>query len=75
MFDVHQIERDYENIDIKDEAFVSLFEFFDKWRWHLDTRVTELDDALIEVSEDNDIRITELEDAVIELANTIAEGE
>ena len=40
MFDVHQIERDYENIDIKDEAFVSLFEFFDKWRWHLDTRVT-----------------------------------
>lgn len=40
MFDVHQIERDYENIDIKDDAFVSLFEFFDKWRWHLDTRVT-----------------------------------
>lgn len=40
MFDVHQIERDYENIDINDEAFVSLFEFFDKWRWHLDTRVT-----------------------------------
>lgn len=40
MFDVHQIERDYDNIDIKDEAFESLFEFFDKWRWHLDTRVT-----------------------------------
>ena len=40
MFDVHQIERDYEDIDIKDEAFESLFEFFDKWRWHLDTRVT-----------------------------------
>lgn len=40
MFDVHQIEHDYENIDIKDEAFESLFEFFDKWRWHLDTRVT-----------------------------------
>lgn len=40
MFDVHQIERDYADIDIKDEAFVSLFEFFDKWRWHLDTRVT-----------------------------------
>lgn len=40
MFDIHQIERDYANIDIKDEAFVSLFEFFDKWRWHLDTRVT-----------------------------------
>ena len=40
MFDVHQIERDYSDIDIRDEAFVSLFEFFDKWRWHLDTRVT-----------------------------------
>ncbi len=40
MFDVHQIERDYADIDIKDEAFESLFEFFDKWRWHLDTRVT-----------------------------------
>lgn len=40
MFDIHQIERDYADIDIKDEAFVSLFEFFDKWRWHLDTRVT-----------------------------------
>lgn len=40
MFDVHQIEREYDNIDIKDEAFESLFEFFDKWRWHLDTRVT-----------------------------------
>ena len=40
MFDIHQIEREYADIDIKDEAFESLFEFFDKWRWHLDTRVT-----------------------------------
>ena len=40
MFDIHQLERDYADIDIKDEAFESLFEFFDKWRWHLDTRVT-----------------------------------
>lgn len=40
MFDDHQIEREYADIDIKDEAFESLFEFFDKWRWHLDTRVT-----------------------------------
>ena len=40
MFDIHQIEKDYANIDIKDEAFESLFAFFDKWRWHLDTRVT-----------------------------------
>lgn len=40
MFDIHQIEREYANIDIQDEAFESLFAFFDKWRWHLDTRVT-----------------------------------
>lgn len=40
MFDQHQIERDYADIDIEDDAFVSLFEFFDKWQWHLDTRVT-----------------------------------
>ncbi len=40
MFDLHQIEQEYADIDIKDEAFESLFEFFDKWRWHLDTRVT-----------------------------------
>ncbi|MDE6018704.1 MAG: Eco57I restriction-modification methylase domain-containing protein [Muribaculaceae bacterium] len=40
MFDTHQIERDYADIDIADDAFISLFTFFDKWQWHLDTRVT-----------------------------------
>ena len=40
MFDRHQIERDYSTIDIADEAFEHLFEFFDKWRWHLDTRIS-----------------------------------
>ena len=40
MFDVHQIERDYNNLDIADEAFISLFDFFDKWHWHLDDRMT-----------------------------------
>lgn len=40
MFDSHQIERDYADIDIADDAFISLFAFFDKWQWHLDTRVT-----------------------------------
>ena len=40
MFDCHQIEQDYQNIDIADEAFEHLFEFFDKWRWHLDTRIS-----------------------------------
>ncbi len=40
MFDEHQLEKQYEGIDIADEAFEELFEFFDKWRWHLDTRIT-----------------------------------
>ena len=40
MFDRHQIEQDYHDIDIADEAFEHLFEFFDKWRWHLDTRIS-----------------------------------
>jgi hypothetical protein len=40
MFDEHQLEKQYGGIDIADEAFEELFGFFDKWRWHLDTRIT-----------------------------------
>ena len=40
MFDQHQLEADYADIDIPDEAFIGLFDFFDKWNWHLDTRLT-----------------------------------
>jgi len=40
MFDEHEIEREYKDIDIEDEAFENLFSFFDKWEWHLDTRLT-----------------------------------
>ena len=40
MFDDHQLEREHTGIDIADEAFVNLFNFFDKWNWHLDTRLT-----------------------------------
>lgn len=40
MFEVHQIEQDYAGLDIADEAFRSLFDFFDKWHWHLDDRMT-----------------------------------
>ncbi len=40
MFDEHQLEREYDGIDIADEAFIRLFDFFDTWRWHLDTRIT-----------------------------------
>lgn len=40
MFDEHKIEHDYTDIDIADEAFERLFNFFDRWNWHLDTRIT-----------------------------------
>lgn len=40
MFDEHKIEHDYAGIDIADEAFERLFKFFDKWNWHLDTRIS-----------------------------------
>lgn len=40
MFEEHQLEKEYEGIDIPDEAFEHLFAFFDKWNWHLDTRLT-----------------------------------
>jgi hypothetical protein len=39
MFDNHQLEQEYPDIDIADAAFDRLFDFFDKWRWHLDTRI------------------------------------
>ena len=40
MFEEHQIEKEFPDINIPDEAFISLFDFFDTWRWHLDTRIT-----------------------------------
>mgnify|MGYP004456486699 CR=1 FL=1 len=40
MFDTHFLEDKYPDIEIEDDAFIRLFDFFDKWRWHLDTRIT-----------------------------------
>jgi hypothetical protein len=40
LFDEHTLEKQYAGIDIADRAFKDLFDFFDKWRWHLDTRIT-----------------------------------
>lgn len=36
LFDEHDLERSY-NIKIDDDAFESIFNFFDEWEWHLDT--------------------------------------
>ncbi|MDY0016806.1 MAG: Eco57I restriction-modification methylase domain-containing protein [Candidatus Delongbacteria bacterium] len=38
LFEVHQLESDFEDIQIKDEFFGLLFDFFDQWNWHLDQR-------------------------------------
>ena len=40
MFEIHDLERQYPEIEINDDAFESLFAFFDQWHWHLDDRLT-----------------------------------
>lgn len=37
LFDEHELEKSFE-IDIDDKAFERIFDFFDEWEWHLDTR-------------------------------------
>jgi len=38
LFDEHEIEKTFKNIAIDDKAFEKLFDFFDQYEWHLDTR-------------------------------------
>lgn len=38
LFDVHELEQQFDSINIEDKAFEKIFEFFDRWEWHLDTR-------------------------------------
>ena len=38
LFDVHELERDYPDIRIPDEAFGRVFDFFDEYDWYLDDR-------------------------------------
>ncbi|WP_025772068.1 Eco57I restriction-modification methylase domain-containing protein [Thioalkalivibrio sp. HK1] len=40
LFDIHEIEKENEDIEIPDAAFEKLFDFFDKYNWHLDDRIT-----------------------------------
>ncbi|MEN8615197.1 DNA methyltransferase [Dehalogenimonas sp. THU2] len=39
LFDTHQLEAANPDIQIPDEAFERLFDFFDDWEWHLDIRI------------------------------------
>jgi hypothetical protein len=38
LFDEHEIEKTFKKIEIDDKAFEKLFEFFDQYEWHLDSR-------------------------------------
>lgn len=38
LFDEHELEKTYIKIDIDDKAFEKIFDFFDQYEWHLDTR-------------------------------------
>ena len=38
LFEVHDLERDNEDLHIPDEAFQEIFAFFDAYQWHLDDR-------------------------------------
>ncbi|MFV0387387.1 MAG: Eco57I restriction-modification methylase domain-containing protein, partial [Pyrinomonadaceae bacterium] len=40
LFDEHELEKTNAGIDIDDKAFEHLFDFFDQYEWHLDTRHT-----------------------------------
>ena len=39
LFDVHELEKQFEEINISDDAFNALFNFFDQWNWHLDNSI------------------------------------
>src|SRR6266487_903144 len=41
LFDIHILERDHPDIQIHDEAFERLFDFFEEFDWHLDDRPTK----------------------------------
>ena len=45
LFEIHQLEREYD-ISIQDKSFERIFEFFDKWRWHLDESSTGADNEI-----------------------------
>lgn len=45
-FEVHQLEERHATIDIPDKAFERLFDFFDRYAWHLDDRPLRTDNEI-----------------------------
>ena len=46
LFDVHDLERDNPQIEIPDEAFKRIFDFFDAYQWYLDDRPLHNDNEI-----------------------------
>jgi hypothetical protein len=47
IFDVHEIEKTYgKDIQIPDSAFEAIFDYFDKYHWHLDERPLRADNEI-----------------------------
>ncbi|WP_245894094.1 Eco57I restriction-modification methylase domain-containing protein [Chamaesiphon polymorphus] len=46
LFEVHQLEEKYPSIQIPDDAFTKIFDFFDEYQWHLDDRPLRQDDEI-----------------------------
>jgi hypothetical protein len=46
LFDKHDLERDNPDLQIPDEAFQKIFDFFDGYRWHLDERPHHADNEI-----------------------------
>jgi hypothetical protein len=46
LFEVHQLEEKYTNIQIPDAAFTKIFDFFDEYQWHLDDRPLRQDNEI-----------------------------
>ena len=46
LFDVHDLEQDNPDIQIPDEAFEQIFDFFDAYQWNLDDRPLQKDNEI-----------------------------
>ena len=46
LFDVHELEQTNSDIQIGDDAFEKLFDFFDAYQWHLDERPLRADNEI-----------------------------
>ncbi len=46
LFDVHELEEEYSDIQISDDAFERLFDFFEQYHWHLDERPLRKDNEI-----------------------------